>query len=139
MTEESKFVDPKVDERAAEDAVARSQNSTTDQDSAEEEINPADSKDPDSIAAGSVDKKKRSKRTKLKKAFGVGSKGDGDTEAASSESNPASKLTSGMVEQLLEMNPSLKSEVAGMDKDKATEKLKKLDVADLLTGMVCHS
>jgi glycylpeptide N-tetradecanoyltransferase len=39
------------------------------------------------------------------------------------------------VEQLLEMNPSLKSEVAGMGKEAATEAVKKLDVADLLTGM----
>ncbi len=41
-----------------------------------------------------------------------------------------------MVDQLLEMNPSLKSEVAGMDRDKAVEAVNKLDVSDLLTGMV---
>ena len=78
---------------------------------------------------GSIDKKKKTKKAKLKKALT-------GRDVPGSSSNPASKLTSGMVEQLLEMNPSLKSEVAGLDKDQATEKLKKLDVADMLTGMV---
>ena len=132
MTEESKLTDPKVEADAAKDLLGQS--STTDQDSAED-VGASDSKDPDSVAAGSEAKKKRSKKAKLKKALGVSSK-DGDRGASESSSNPASKLTSNMVEQLLEMNPSLKSEVSGMNKDEATEKLKKIDVADLLTGMV---
>ena len=84
-------------------------------------------------ADGSKGKKKKSKKARLKKAITGGA---GSKDASSSSSNPATKLTSGQVEQLLEMNPSLKSEVEGMDKDKAADKLKKLDVADLLTGMV---
>ena len=132
--EESKLVDPKADEEAVKDVLEQSANGNADQDSAED-VDSTDNKGSDALAAGSTDKKKKSKKAKLKQALGVGSKEDGDKESSGSSSNPASKLTSGMVEQLLEMNPSLKSEVAGMDKEKATETLKKLDVADLLTGM----
>ena len=78
-------------------------------------------------------KKKKSKKARIKKALGVG----GQDQGSASAPNPASKLTPGMMEQLLEMNPSLKGEVAGMTKEKAADVLKKLDVADLLTGMVC--
>ena len=62
--------------------------------------------------------------------------GGGDKDVSSSSSNPASKLTSSQLEQLLEVNPALKSEVSGIDKEQAADRLKKLDVADLLTGMV---
>ena len=131
MNEESELVDPQVEEDAAKEVLGQS--STTDQDSAEEaDQNP--SKDSDPVAASSVAKKKKSKKAKLKKALGVG--GSKDKNGSGEPSNPASKLTGNMVEQLLEMNPSLKSEVSGMDKEKAAETLKKLDVADLLTGMV---
>ena len=66
----------------------------------------------------------------MKKKLGGGK----DAESAGS-SNTASKLTPGMVDQLMEMNPSLKGEVSGMDRNKAVEAVKKLDVADLLTGL----
>lgn len=128
MPEESKVVDTKVDEEAATEVVHPGE-STNDDD--------VDDANIDAIAASSSTKKKKSKKAKLKKALGAGNGEDGDKNASGGSSNPASKLTSGMVEQLLEMNPSLNSEVAGMDKTKATETLKKLDVADLLTGMVC--
>lgn len=132
--EESKIVDPKVDEEAAKNVLDESANGTADHDSAEE-VESTDNKGSDAVAAGSAAKKKKSKKAKLKQALGVGKKEDGAKEVSGSSSNPASKLTSGMVEQLLEMNPSLKGEVAGMDKERAAETLKKLDVADLLTGM----
>lgn len=103
------------------------------------ESNEAEISGDDEPGAGSTEdavattaKPKKSKKAKIKKALGVGSK-DGDP---GSSSNPVSKLTPNMVEQLLEMNPSLKGEVAGMNKEKAAEILKKLEVADLLTGMV---
>ena len=74
--------------------------------------------------------KKKSKRAKIKKALG------GQKEAESSgSSTSASKLTPGMIDQLMEMNPSLKAEMAGMDRAQAMEVIKKLDVADLLTGL----
>lgn len=83
-------------------------------------------------------RKKKSKRAKLKSALGAGSH-DAGASSSNNSTSPASKLTPGMVEQLLEMNPSLQSEVAGMDKEKAVEKLQQLEVADLLTGMVWQS
>lgn len=130
MPEESKLVDSTADADAAKDVL----NGDTDEESGEE-IEPTGSKDADSVAQESNTKKK-SKKAKLKKALSVGNKENGDKDTSSSSSNPASKLTSGMVDQLLEMNPSLKNEVEGLDKEQAAEKLKKLDVADLLTGMV---
>lgn len=132
--EESKVVDPRIEEEAAKEVLDQSNNGATNQDSAEE-LESTDSKDMDAVAAGSAARKKKSKKAKLRQALGVGKKENEDIEASGSSSNPASKLTSGMVEQLLEMNPSLKGEVAGMDKETAAETLKKLDVADLLTGM----
>lgn len=138
MSEESKEIDLKVNEAVAKEVVASQLSNATDNEEVDEEDS-ADITNPETIAAGSSSKKKKSKKAKLKKVFGVGNSGDGGEEGSSSSSNPASKLTTGMVEQLLEMNPSLKSEVAGMDKEKAAATLKKLDVADLLTGMVIHA
>ena len=132
MAEESKIADPKIDEDAAKEVLGQS--STTDQDSAED-VDPRENQDADSVAASSATKKKRSKKAKLKKALRVGEK-DGGREVGEGSSTPASKLTGDMVDQLLEINPSLKSEVSGLDKGEAQEKLKKMDVADLLTGLV---
>nr|P34763.1 RecName: Full=Glycylpeptide N-tetradecanoyltransferase; AltName: Full=Myristoyl-CoA:protein N-myristoyltransferase; Short=NMT; AltName: Full=Peptide N-myristoyltransferase [Histoplasma capsulatum]AAA17549.1 N-myristoyltransferase [Histoplasma capsulatum] len=56
---------------------------------------------------------------------------DGDPAAA----NPATKLTPSMAESLLELNPALRSELAGMDKEKATEALRQMNISDLLTGL----
>ena len=94
----------------------------------------------DAPAAEGIAKKKKSKKAKLKKALGrTSSAEDGpsaNAEGPSAGANPASKLTSDMVQQLLEMNPSLKSEVAGMSQEQTAQKIKSLEVADLITGMV---
>jgi glycylpeptide N-tetradecanoyltransferase len=74
-----------------------------------------------------------SKRKKIKKLLGKKSK-DG-AEQGPSESKSDRKLTPNMIDSLLQMNPALASELAGMDKDKAAEALTKLNVADLLTGL----
>ncbi|KAJ5579916.1 uncharacterized protein N7459_005901 [Penicillium hispanicum] len=58
--------------------------------------------------------------------------GGGNSADASEGSK---KLPPKMIETLIEMNPALKSELAAMDKDKATETLSKLDIAQLLTGL----
>lgn len=134
MPEESKETDTKADETAIQEVVdSQSATSPTNEDAEEDET--LDNTSPDAIAAISTAKKKKSKKAKLKKALGVD--GDEDKEAGSSSNpNPASKLTNDMVEQLLEMNPSLKGEVEGMDRNNAAEAVRKMDVADLLTGMV---
>lgn len=134
MSEESNEIDPDV-HKLAHDATSPSQSSRIGENSVDED-SLLDNAHADTIASASSAKKKKSKKAKLKQAFGVGGSEDGHENIPSSSSNPASKLTPGMVEQLLEMNPSLKNEVAGMDKETAAQALKKLDVADLLTGMV---
>jgi len=138
MNTGSKIADPEVDKEAAREVLVQS--STSDHESVEdvdttEDFDPIDSKNPHAVAAGSDAKKKKSRRAKIKKALGVASKQDGDKDAGEGSTNPASKLTSGQVDQLLEMNPSLKGEVAGMDKEEASETIKKMNVSDLLTGM----
>lgn len=135
MTEESKVVDSELSKEAVKEALEEQSNASTVNDESDDE-EPQDSSNPDAVAASSASKKKKSKKAKIKKVFGAKGKEDGSTDAAEGSKNPAIKLTPGMVEQLLELNPSLKSEVAGMDAEKAAEALKKLDVADLLTGMV---
>ncbi|KAL9017453.1 MAG: hypothetical protein Q9185_005215 [Variospora sp. 1 TL-2023] len=134
MSEESKEVDPVVDADAIKEVAEGTENdaaSGEDADAADD----AEVENEDAVAACSSAKKKTSKRAKIKKALGALGKDDGAAGNSDSAANPASKLTTEMVEQLLEMNPSLKNEVAGMDKEKAADALKKLDVADLLTGM----
>ena len=63
------------------------------------------------------------------------SKDDDNGGEGSAEAKPASRITENMAESLLELNPSLKAELAGVEKDKATELLRKMDVADLMTGL----
>lgn len=143
MPEESRVLDPKIDGQALEEVIGTSGSisagsiRTADEETEDiDECEPTDVTNTDAVANASNVRKKKSKKARLKKAFGVDNSDDASTEGSSSATNPASKLTTGMVEQLLQMNPSLKSEVAGMNKEKAAETVKKLDVADLLTGMV---
>lgn len=133
MTEESKQVDPRANEEAVKEIFNQA---ATNDDEHDDAYDDADTTTADAVAAGSATKKKKSKKAKLKKLISASSNQNGEAEGSSSSSKSASKLTDGMVEQLLDMNPSLRGEVAGMDKSKAAETLKKLDVADLLTGLV---
>ena len=133
MSQESKLVDPEVDKESISEVIATATSSgktAVIEDESEEE-EPNDPANEDSVAASSKTKKKKSKKARMRKALGIKE----PEESSSGSSNPASKLTPEMVEQLLEMNPSLKGEVAGMGKEKAADMLKRLDVADLLTGM----
>ncbi|PWY86094.1 N-myristoyl transferase [Aspergillus heteromorphus CBS 117.55] len=56
-------------------------------------------------------------------------------EAPNSADAAGRKITPKVAEALLENNPALKNELAGMDKEKAAEALSKMDVAELLTGL----
>lgn len=135
MSNESKEIDSEVGKLSLEETVEGNSTGppTTDK-TAEDEA--AASTNSDVVAAASNVQKKKSKKTKIKKLLGGGGGENDEGEASGSSANPASKLTSDMVEQLLQMNPSLKSELEGMDKEKAAEAVKKLDVSDLLTGFV---
>lgn len=86
-----------------------------------------DSKVEDSAALAdpsALSLKKKIKK-KLKKASG----------GASSESGSGSQLSTRAVGELLEKNPQLQDQIGGMDKAKALEMLKKMDLGELLTGM----
>lgn len=136
MTESSKLIDPAVNAEAVQDTLDSQGNEVTSAEDVDEEET-ADGEGADAVAAGSVPKKKKSKKAKIKRALGFSDKKEGDASGSSSSANPASKLTTDMVEQLLQMNPALKKEVAGLNKEQASEAVKKMDVADLLTGMAC--
>ena len=137
MAEESKEVDPGATGSALKEVIdvesaGAAANDEIDEVDADEG---PESTSTDAVAAGATAKKKKSKKAKLKKALGAGGK---DDAGASSSSNLGSKLTKDDVERLLEKNPSLKGEVSGMSMETATEALKKMNVSELLTGMVCH-
>ena len=132
MAEASKEVDIQANKDALKDVSNLAEASNDENDDVEDDVG---SMNADEVAAGLATKKKKSKKAKLRKFIGAGDSQNGGTEGSGDSSNSASKLTPTMVEQLLDMNPSLKGEVAGMDKKKAAEMLKRLDVADLLTGM----
>jgi aminopeptidase N len=117
MTEESKVVDPKVAE-ASTAATA-----TEAPDSGDE--GEATGQNGDGTA-----KKKKSKSKKIKDALTGKS-----VEASSSDPTKAS-LTDQQFQQLLEMNPALKNEVASMDPVKVRELMKNMDLSTALAGMV---
>lgn len=58
-------------------------------------------------------------------------------EGKTAESGKQLSLNDNMVESMLEMNPSLRNDLTGgeMDKKKAAEMLKKMDISELLTGL----
>ena len=131
MAQESKEVDTKMDQEVMQETLGleadrASSEAQTNDDAAthgeEEDLN----------AAQSAEKKKKSKKEKLKKMVG----GKGNNEDHQSPGIAGEKLTPGMVDQLLDMNPSLKGELSGMDKSTQAEEIRKLDAADLLSGLV---
>lgn len=83
-----------------------------------------------SAAGKAKKKKKKSKKSKLVAAI-TGNKSSEPGES----SQPLSKLSDDSAQKLLDMNPSLKGELAGMSPGKAAEMLKKMDVSQLLSGM----
>lgn len=74
-------------------------------------------------------KKKKSKTKKLKEALTGKSAEDESTKGT------AASLSQDQFKDLLAMNPALKNEVAGMDQAKLAEMLRKISLADTLTGM----
>ena len=131
MAEESKEVDVKIDQEAGQETLGISTDSASNGVGKDGNVEKGRESE-DLVAADASEKKKKSKKDKLKKLVGgkSGNENPPPTETA------GQKLTPGMVDQLLEMNPSLKGELSGLDKGKQVEAIKKLDVADLMSGMV---
>lgn len=71
----------------------------------------------------------------LKKKAKKNKNNNGAEGGEGSDTKPASRITENMAESLLELNPSLKAELSGVGKDKAADILRKMDVADLMTGL----
>lgn len=63
----------------------------------------------------------------------LGKKSQDETEQG--PSTAGKKITPDVAQSLLEKNPALKGELAGLDKQKATEALRNMNIADLLTGL----
>ena len=76
---------------------------------------------------GQKKKKKKSKKAKLVSAL----TGNKSTEAADSSKH----LDKDIVKALLDSNPALKGELAGIPPEKAAELLKKMDVSQILSGL----
>ncbi|KAI9680389.1 MAG: glycylpeptide N-tetradecanoyltransferase [Trizodia sp. TS-e1964] len=100
--------------------------------------------DEDDVAAPNADaevigtkiKKKRSKKKKLKSLIGLDDKPKTieETPETTGEKNK-SKLSPEVIKQLMKNNPALEKEFSGLSAEKSLELLKKLDAADLLTGL----
>ncbi|KAL4929967.1 glycylpeptide N-tetradecanoyltransferase swoF [Aspergillus undulatus] len=63
------------------------------------------------------------------------SKGKAPQKPNEEQSAPAAKMTPQQIEALLENNPALKNELGAVDKDKAVEQLRKMDISEILTGL----
>ncbi|KAI9816048.1 MAG: glycylpeptide N-tetradecanoyltransferase [Pycnora praestabilis] len=138
MPEESKEVYKATDHEAAKALAGKAiGDDAAHEDSGENEF--AASEISDAAAAGAAAQEKKSKKTKLKSALGVESQdasvADNPGKSTGRSTKDASDLSDGMLKQLLENNPALKNEIGGMGKEKAEEKLKKLNLSDLLTGL----
>jgi hypothetical protein len=123
MPEESEIVEPLAEEAPASENVH----------SGVEDKDVEDVADLTRVGESDKKKKKRSKRSKGKKVALVG---DGES-AASAETAPTNKMSSAMVQQILKNNPSLATETQGMDSKNIQEMLGRLNLEQLLTGMVC--
>jgi glycylpeptide N-tetradecanoyltransferase len=79
-------------------------------------------------------KKKKSKTKKLRDAL-TGKSGGESSSAADAAPKTASGLSQDQFQQLLALNPALKNELAGVDQAKLAEMMKKISLAETLTGM----
>lgn len=131
MAAESKEVNVKVDQETLQETLGLSTDGAPI--GVQKDGDDGESKGGEGLAAAEApEKKKKSKKDKLKKL----ASGKNGNEGPLSTETAGQKLTPGMMDQLLEMNPSLKGELSGLDKGKQVEAIKKLDVADLISGMV---
>lgn len=133
MSAESKLVETNAEGGAvsgSQDSRAQAAEAAEGAESGEE---PVETVSVDDAPSSTATKKKKPKRKRAKihlAGEGASSSGPGESSVGSS------KLPSTVVDSLLRNNPSLQSEVGGMGKEKAEDLLRKLNVSDLLTGMV---
>lgn len=132
MAEESKPVDLKVNQEAANEVVAEASNAHEDSGSEDEHNNaPTEGQ----AAAGPAKKKKSSKKQKMKAAMGLGPK---DAPTESELQKQVNNLSKDQLTDLLSMNPALAAEVGyeeGGDNKAAMDAMKKLSLQDIMTGL----
>lgn len=92
-----------------------------------------------STAPAKKKKKKKSKTKKLKDAITGGSSKDDGAAGSSTSSKEITKSQSAGLEKLLDLNPGLKSELAGKNPEQLAALLSKMNIQDLLTGTVSHA
>jgi glycylpeptide N-tetradecanoyltransferase len=115
--------------------VPRQATVSNESESADEQSTTIDSITTSEPAGESTTTKKKKKRKSEKQASSNNADPSTSSSTESSSQNPVSKFTPQMIDSLLEMNPSLRGELGSVDKNQATEMLKKMNIADLLTGM----
>jgi glycylpeptide N-tetradecanoyltransferase len=100
----------------------------------EEEQSTAKNSTTPSDPAIDTTKKKKKRRAKKNASSAAAETPTSPAEEPSSKKG-ASKMTQQMADSLLEMNPALRGELGSIDRSKARDLLKMMDVSDLLTGM----
>jgi hypothetical protein len=112
------------------DPAAESESEHEDGERAESHTKDAETTESTNAESAPAKKKKKSKKSKVAAAL------TGKKDSTPDPPKPAgSKMTPDMMNTLLEMNPSLKGELSSMNKQQASELLKKMDVSELLTGL----
>jgi glycylpeptide N-tetradecanoyltransferase len=125
MSQESKKETvPKATEEAPKTTIEEVEDDTEAQDLAEDEET-LGTEDGESKSAG---KKKKSKASRIKSAL-TGSSSVGST------SNTTGSVSAEQFQQLLAINPALRSQVGTMDPAKVQEMMKNLNLSDVLTGV----
>lgn len=87
-------------------------------------------------AASAEAKKKKTKKSEAKHADAV--VGSAGSSSGMSQGGIGDGLTPQMARQLLTMNPQLRAEFAGMEEGKALEKLRRMEMADLMAGLMLN-
>lgn len=83
--------------------------------------------------AGSTGASTNSKKKKKKGKGKATETTPADIAAEAAKPNP--KITSAMADKLLDMNPALAGDLANLDRSKAKDAIKQMDVNELMTGM----
>lgn len=140
MPEESKEVKPETDQKISQETLQTVGLSTTEEGATVS----SDDENPDSLAAdapatSSTTKKKKRKKNKKTTSNAKQDGQDTATESPESSKKAEKKLSGPVIDQLLQDNPALANEVSGMSRQKLEEVLKKVDVSELLTGLVCYN
>ena len=134
MSEASKEVDPENTKEAVQEPLEEPKSNLDDLEAPKR----SDGLDSDEVAANAQTKKRKSKKARLKNAIGMPS-ADVETiaEGSTSSKHARKMLSEQAVDRLLEDNPALEGEVKDTPKQKIEEIVKKGNLSELLTGLVC--